>query len=152
MKIKSIDFGRASFSYLDTHSQVSLVLLLLSLNRILLGWSWNSVEKIWIFILFTDNVKIAHKHNLFWSVSSPYSLQIRKNTDQRKGSIYGLFRAVSFSPDLIVASFWNMVQTYMFSDLQDDQDLKQDMGFFSEILVGEKGDKSGRIQCFVVVQ
>ena len=39
-----------------------------------------------------------------------------------------------------------MVQTYMFSDLQDDQDLKQDMlvgvgGFFSEILVGEKGDK-----------
>ena len=45
-----------------------------------------------------------------------------------------------------------MVQTYMFSDLQDDQDLKQDMGFFSEILVGEKGDKSGRIQCFVVVQ
>ena len=34
-----------------------------------------------------------------------------------------------------------MVQTYMFSVLQDDQDLKQDMGFFSEILVGEKGDK-----------
>ena len=153
MKIKSIDFGRASFSYLDTHSQVSLVLLLLSLNRILLGWSWNSVEKIWIFILFTDNVKIAHKHNLFWSVSSPYSLQIRKNTDQRKGSIYGLFRAVSFSPDLIVASVWSMVQTYMFSDLQDDQDLKQDMlvgwgGIFFWNFSGGEGGQIGEDSMF----